>query len=313
MFKILICDGMEKSAIEDLKSKGYYVEDKHYDSDELKSRIKDFDVAIVRSATKIRKELIDEMKDSKLKLVIRGGVGLDNIDVDYAEENGIMVKNTPNASSISVAELTIGHMFAITRYIHLSNITIRQGKWEKKNYEGIELFGKTLGIIGFGRIAREVAKRAEALGMKVIYTDKLGKCKDKDYDKYQFYNLEDILRKSDFISLHIPFDKEEGSTIGKKQFQMMKNGAYIINCARGGVVDEDALVEALNIGKISGAALDVFENEPNPNIKLINNPKVCVTPHIGAATEEAQGRIGEEIINIVEEFFGYSNEFIVNA
>lgn len=311
MFKILVCDGMEKVAIEDLKNKGYYVEDKHYDLEELKKKIKDFDIVIVRSATKIRKELIDEAKDGKLKLIIRGGVGLDNIDVDYAEKNGIVVKNTPNASSISVAELTIGHMFAIARYIHLSNITIREGKWEKKNYEGIELFGKTLGIIGFGRIAREVAKRAEVLGMKVIYTDKLGEC--KGYDRYEFCSLDTLLKKADFISLHIPFDKKEGATIGKKQFEIMKDGVYIVNCARGGVIDEAALLEALNKGKVAGAAIDVFENEPNPNAELVNNPRVCVTPHIGAATEEAQSRIGEEIVNIVEEFFQYSDEAVVNA
>lgn len=311
MIKILICDGMEKTGIDKLEGYGYEVVNKHYELEELKEVIKDFDVMIVRSATKVRKELIDQARLGNLKLIIRGGVGLDNIDVRYAEEKGIKVRNTPNASSASVAELTIGHMFAISRYIHLANVTMRDGKWEKKKYEGIELFGKTLGLIGFGRIAKEVAKRAEALGMKVIYTDKLGMA--KGYTKYEFCNLENLLKKADFISLHIPFDKNVGAVIGKKQIDIMKDGVYIINCARGNLIDEMALIEALNNGKVAGAALDVFENEPKPNLELINNPKVCVTPHIGAATEEAQERIGNEIVDIVEEFAKYTENCVVNV
>lgn len=311
MINILICDGMEKTGIDKLEGYGYKVVNKHYELEELKEVIKDFDVMIVRSATKVRKELIDEAKGGKLKLIIRGGVGLDNIDVEYATANGIKVRNTPNASSASVAELTIAHMFAISRYVHLANVTMRDGKWEKKKYEGIELFGKTLGLIGFGRIAKEVAKRAEALGMKVIYTDKLGMA--KGYTKYEFCNLENILERADFISLHIPFDKKVGAVIGKNQLEIMKDGVYIINCARGNLIDEGALIEALNNGKVAGAALDVFENEPKPNLELINNPKVCVTPHIGAATEEAQERIGNEIVDIVEEFAKYTENCVVNV
>ncbi|AKA71186.1 D-2-hydroxyacid dehydrogenase [Clostridium scatologenes] len=309
MIKILVCDGMEKDAIEKLKNDGFEVVDKHYEEDELKEKVKDFDVMVVRSATKARKPLIDEAKNGELKLIIRGGVGVDNIDVEYARENGIEVRNTPNASSASVAELAIGHMFALTRYINISNITMRDGKWEKKKYKGVELFGKTLGLIGFGRIAKEVAKRAEALGMKVIYTDKLGKA--KGYDKYQFCTLENLLKKANFISIHVPFNKEDGAVIGEKEFKLMKDGVYLINCARGGVVNENALVEALNCGKVAGAGIDVFENEPNPNPELINNPRVCATPHIGGSTEEAQERIGNEIVNIIEETFEYANA--VNA
>ncbi|MBC2582880.1 D-2-hydroxyacid dehydrogenase [Clostridium sp. DJ247] len=303
MAKILICDGMEENAIEELKKCGYEVEDKHYGEEELKEKIKEFDAVIVRSATKIRKPLIDEAKKGKLKVVIRGGVGVDNIDVDYARNNDIQVRNTPNASSVAVAELTIGHMFAISRYVHAANITMRDGKWEKKKYEGIELYGKTLGLIGFGRIAKEVAKRAEALGMKVIYTDKLGKA--EGYNNYEFGSVDDVIRKADFISLHIPLNKAEGAVIGKQQFEMMKDGVYIVNCARGGVIDETALLEALNTGKVAGAALDVFENEPSPNLELVNHPRVSVTPHIGAATQEAQGRIGDEIVNIIKEVLEY--------
>ncbi len=311
MIKILICDGMEKEAIKKLIDDGFEVVDKHYEEEELKENVRDFDVMIVRSATKVRKPIIDAAKGGKLKLVIRGGVGVDNIDVDYARKNGIEVKNTPNASSASVAELTIGHLFALTRYIHLANVTMRDGKWEKKKYEGIELFGKTLGLIGFGRIAREVATRAEALGMRVIYTDKLGKA--RGYERFEFCTIEKLLKKADFVSLHVPFNKEEGAIIGKDQFAIMKDGAYIINCARGGVIDEEALIEALNSGKINGAGLDVFENEPKPNLELVNHPKVCVTPHIGGSTEEAQERIGEEIVETIEEFFQYNNELAVNA
>lgn len=311
MIKILVCDGMEKEAIKKLIDDGFEVVNKHYEEEELKENVMDFDVMIVRSATKVRKPIIDAAKGGKLKLVIRGGVGVDNIDVDYARKNGIEVKNTPNASSASVAELTIGHLFALTRYIHLANVTMRDGKWEKKKYEGIELFGKTLGLIGFGRIAREVATRAEALGMRVIYTDKLGKA--RGYERFEFCTIEKLLKKADFVSLHVPFNKEEGAIIGKDQFAIMKDGAYIINCARGGVIDEEALIEALNSGKINGAGLDVFENEPKPNLELVNHPKVCVTPHIGGSTEEAQERIGEEIVETIEEFFQYNNELAVNA
>lgn len=304
MIKILVNDGMEKEAIGKLKKLGFEVIDKHYDLEELKEKIKEVDVIVIRSATKIRKEIIDEaVKTKKLKLIVRGGVGLDNIDVAYANKNNIKVKNTPNASSVSVAELTIAHMFALSRFVYLSNLTMREGKWEKKKYKGIELAGKTLGLIGFGRIAKEVAKRAEVLGMKVIYTDKLGEA--KGYKNYKYYNLEEVLKRADFVSLHIPFCKEEGATIGEKELEIMKKEAYIINCARGGVIDEKSLLKALNEEKIAGAALDVFENEPNPNEELVNNPKVSVTPHIGGATKEAQERIGEEIINIIEnEFLG---------
>lgn len=311
MIKILVCDGMEKEAIKKLIDDGFEVVDKHYEEKELEENVKNFDVMIVRSATKVRKPIIDAAKGGKLKLIIRGGVGVDNIDVNYARENGIEVKNTPNASSVSVAELTIAHLFALTRYIHLANVTMRDGKWEKKKYKGVELFGKTLGLVGFGRIAREVATRAEALGIKVIYTDKLGKA--KGYDRFEFCTIEKLLRKADFVSLHVPFNKEEGAIIGKDQFAIMKDGAYVVNCARGGVIDEEALIEALNSDKINGAGLDVFENEPNPNFELVNHPKVCVTPHIGGSTEEAQERIGEEIVETIEEFFQYNNKFAVNA
>jgi D-3-phosphoglycerate dehydrogenase / 2-oxoglutarate reductase len=302
MVRVLVTDGMEQSGIDELRAKGFEVVEKFYQPEELGEALKEFDVLVVRSATKVRKPIIDKASEAgRLKMVIRGGVGVDNIDVAYAMEKGIKVTNTPNASSASVAELTIGHMFAVARFINIANVTMREGKWEKKHYEGIELNGRTLGLIGFGRISREVAKRAYALGMKVIYTDVIGKA--EGFEHFEFVSLEDLLGRSDFISLHIPFDKQAGAAIKAEQFAMMKDGAYLVNCARGGVVCEKALLEALNSGKLAGAAVDVFEEEPTKNEELIKHPRVSATPHIGAATVEAQTRIGEEIVSIIVEHF----------
>lgn len=302
MVRILITDGMEKSGIEELKAKGFEVVEQFYEPEDLGVQLQNFDVLVVRSATKVRKPIIDKaMEAGRLKLVIRGGVGVDNIDVAYALEKGIKVTNTPNASSASVAELTIGHMFAISRFIHIANVSMREGKWDKKHYEGIELSGRTLGLIGFGRIAREVAKRASVLGMKIVYTDIIGKA--EGFPEFEFCEFSEVLKKADFLSLHIPLDKEKGAVIGREEIAMMKDGAYIINCARGGVVCETALLEALNSGKLAGAGVDVFAEEPTKNEELVKHPKVSVTPHIGASTMEAQTRIGEEIVSIIVDFF----------
>lgn len=302
MVRVLVTDGMEQSAVSTLREKGFDVVEKFYAPEELGEALQEFDVVVVRSATKVRQPIIDKACESgRLKLVIRGGVGVDNIDVKYAESKGVAVRNTPNSSSASVAELALAHMFSIARFIGDANVTMRAGKWQKKLYEGTEIGGKTLGLIGFGRIARELAKRGEALGMKVIYTDIMGKM--DGYDNYQFCTLEELLPQADYISLHIPFIKEQGATIGKAQIEMMKDGATLINCARGGVVDEEALLEALNNGKLAGAGIDVFVEEPTKNEALVNHARVSVTPHIGAATVEAQTRIGEEIIQTILNFF----------
>ncbi len=302
MIRVLVTDGMEKNAVKELKAKGFEVVEKFYEPEVLGEALKEFDVIIVRSATKVRKPIIDKAaEEGRLKLIIRGGVGVDNIDVAYAREKGINVSNTPNASSASVAELTLAHMFAVSRFVNISNVAMRQGKWDKKKYVGVEIAGKTLGLIGFGRISKELAKKASALGMTVIYTDIVGKA--KDCDEYEFCELNDVLKRADYLSLHIPFIKEQGATIGKDQLDMMKDGSFLINCARGGVVDEAALVEALDNGKLAGAGVDVFVEEPTKNETLVNHPKVSVTPHIGAATQEAQTRIGTEIISIILDFF----------
>lgn len=299
MAKILVTDGIEKSAAEELKNMGHDIVEQFYAPYELKVQVKDFDAIIVRSATKVTKEVIDGALETKrLKLIIRGGVGVDNIDVPYALENGIAVSNTPGASSQAVAELVIGHMFALARYIYISNVSMRAGKWEKKKYEGIELSGKTLGLIGFGRIARETAKLAKAIGMKVIYNSRSGK--KEGCDEFDFVPMEELLAKSDFISLHIPYDKEQGALIGTKEFEKMKDGVFLVNCARGGVVDEEALLAALDSGKVAAAAVDVYEQEPTKNERLYSHGHVCLTPHIGASTIEAQKRIGKEIVNIIK-------------
>lgn len=297
---ILVNDGMDKKAAQILKDMGHELIEEHYDLEMLKQKIKEVDAIIIRSATKIRKEIIDEaLKTEKLKLIIRAGVGVDNIDVSYAVENGITVRNTPNASSRSVAELAIGQMFSIARHTYISNVTMRDGQWNKKQYKGTELLGKTLGLIGFGRIARETAKIAKAIGMDVIYTNRSGA--KEGYEDYTYVILDELLQKSDYISLHIPFDKNLGAVIGKPQFDKMKDGVYIINCARGGVVDEKALIDALNSGKVAAASVDVFEQEPTKNEELYKHPKISLTPHIGASTKEAQSRIGQEIVEIIKE------------
>ena len=299
MVRILITDGIEASARDKLCSLGFEVVEQFYTPDELGTALQDFDILVVRSATKVRKPVLDQaMVKDRLKLIIRAGVGLDNIDVSYAMEHGIQVSNTPKSSSISVAELTIAHMFSIARFLQISNVSMRQGKWEKKLYQGIELNGKTLGLVGFGRIAQEVAPRAKALGMKVIYTD-LQPIKGA---AYEWVDFQELLQQADFVSLHCPYNSEQGPLIAEKELANMKQGAYLINCARGGLVSENALLEALENGHLAGACLDVFKNEPCTNQALLNHPRVSLSPHIGASTIEAQKRIGEEVVSIIDNF-----------
>jgi D-3-phosphoglycerate dehydrogenase len=293
---------MDQDAAKALIERGHDLIEHHYEIDELKEKIKEVDIIIVRSATKIREELIDEAsKGGKLKLIIRAGVGLDNIDVDYAKSKGIKVRNTPNSSSRAVAELAIGQMISLARYTYIANVTMRDGQWNKKQYKGSELLDKKLGLIGFGRIAKETAHLGELLGMKILYTNRSG---PKDgYDNYQYKEMDDLLKESDFISLHVPFNKEQGAVLSEDEFKKMKDGVFLVNCARGGVVDEAALLEALESGKVAAAAVDVFEEEPTPNEKLYTHPKVALTPHIGGSTKEAQARIGDEIVSTVDELF----------
>ncbi|NLO20368.1 MAG: 3-phosphoglycerate dehydrogenase [Ignavibacteria bacterium] len=293
MMKVLVAEGISAQGAEIMKAAGLEVVIQKYSPEELVQNIPNFDAILVRSATKVPKEVIDA--GLKLKAIARGGVGLDNIDVNYAKEKGIPVLNTPGASSISVAELAIGHMFSVSRFLNLSNTEMRQGKWPKKDYsKGMELTGKTLGLIGIGNIGKEVAKRALGLSMKVIAHDPWVKESDLDV---KLVSKDEVLANSDFISLHIPFVKSEGPTITAAEFAKMKDGVVIVNCARGGVIKESDLLDALNSGKVKYAGLDVFEIEPAAEAQaaLVNHPRVSVTPHIGAQTEEAQDRVGIEI------------------
>lgn len=298
MLKILATDGLDKSAIKELEDLGHKVDIQFYEVEDLKTVLKEYDVLIVRSATKIRVPVIDAVKGSNLKLIIRAGVGIDNIDHAYAKENGIMVSNTPNSNSASVAELVIGHMFSLARFIYIANVTMKNGEWNKKNYTGIELNGKTLGLVGFGKIAKLAAEKAAALGMNVIYYKRSGAVEGCPYTYVPF---DELLSTSDFISLHIPSTPEP--IINKDTLSKMKKSAYLINTARGNAISETDLVNALNEGVIAGAALDVFCEEPTKNEDILNHPKISLTPHVGASTKEAQERVGGEVVEVIKNFF----------
>ena len=300
--RILVTDGMDKDALQALKDNGHEVVEQFYAPEELGAALKEFDAVVVRSATKIRANHIDEAKGGKLKLIIRGGVGVDNIDVKYAEAAGITVKNTPRASSQSVAELAMAHMFACARFISIAGHTMREDKWEKKAYgKGIELQGKTLGIVGFGRICQHLGVMAKAIGMNVIAEDIFHIPGIEEKLGIPYVELDELLAKSDFISVHAPA-VDGGALINAETIAKMKDGVTIINTSRGTNVDEAALLAGLESGKVRSAGLDVYADEPATNKALYSHPMVSCTPHIGAATKEAQKRIGTEIVEIIESF-----------
>lgn len=297
--RILVTDGMDKTAMAELREMGHEVVEQFYEPDQLGKALRDFDVVVVRSKTKVRANHIDEAKGSQLKLIIRGGVGVDNIDVKYAEENGIMVRNTPNASSQSVAECALAHMFACARFISIAGAAMRNDIWDKKAYsKGIELQGKTLGIIGFGRIGAHLGVMAKAIGMNVVATRSSRTSGTDEATGIPYVTLDELLEKSDFISLHAPA-LPGGPLVNADTIAKMKDGVCIINTSRGGNVDEKALLEALNSGKVRAAGLDVWAEEPSKNHDLYSHPMVSCTPHIGAQTVEAQKRIGAEIVEII--------------
>ena len=295
--KILVCDKTESDAIEKMRAAGLMV-DTNFEitPEELPNILPNYDGCVVRSRTKIRQPLIDVCPN--LKVIVRGGVGLDTIDADYARSKGITVMNTPRASSASVAELTIVFMFALARNLYKASSTMKAEKWEKKAFEGDEIGGKTLGLIGIGNIGKEVAIRANALGMTVIAYDPYV----KEAEDVKLVTLDDVLAHSDYISLHLPRTKESADMIGKPQFEKMKTGVRIVNCARGGILNEAALYEALTSGKVAGAALDVYAEEPPTDWKLAKLDNVICSPHIGAATKEAQARVGTEVAEKLIEF-----------
>jgi D-3-phosphoglycerate dehydrogenase len=251
---------------------------------------------VVRSRTKVRQPLIDECPN--LKVIVRGGVGLDTIDAEYARSKGITVMNTPLANSASVAELAIGFMFALARSIPQATASLKAEKWEKKRFEGDEIGGKILGLIGMGNIGSEVARRAAALGMTVLVYDPY----IKKPEGVALVSLDELLSRAEYISLHLPKTTETQNMIGADQFARMKDGVKIVNCARGGIINEDALYQALTGGKVAGAALDVFAEEPPVDWRLIKLDNVICAPHIGAATKEAQGRVGAEVAQKLIEF-----------
>ena len=312
--KVLANDGISQTGIDALQNNGYEVITTNVAQEQLISYINENDISVllVRSATTARKELIDSCPS--LKIIGRGGVGMDNIDVEYAREKGLKVINTPAASSASVAELVFAHLYGGVRFLYDSNRNMplegeTNFKGLKKAYaKGIELRGKTIGIIGFGRIGQEVAKIALGVGMRVIATDKFmedatinvelfnGKSISVDI---KIQSQESLLAEADFISLHVPAQKDY--VIGATEFSQMKNGAALVNAARGGVIDEVQLLKNLESGKLAFAGLDTFEEEPKPAMQVLMHPKVSLTPHIGAATGEAQDRIGEELAQQIHE------------
>ena len=315
MIKILANDGIDPIGKKMLEDAGFFVETNNIPQDELPTRLQEFDAITVRSATKVRKALIDACPG--LKLIGRGGVGVDNIDVDYAKEKGIGVYNTPASSSLSVAELVFAQLFTGVRFLQDSNRKMPvEGATKfndlKKAYaKGVELRGKTLGIVGFGRIGREVAKIAIGVGMDVIAYDLypfnpeveivLGSGGLKINVTVQTATLEEIIKSSDFITLHTPFiDK---ALIGAEELAQMKKGVKLINISRGGLINESDLLAALNSGQVSYAALDVFDNEPTPRQDILSHPNISLTPHIGAATNEAQERIGVELAGLIINHF----------
>lgn len=295
--KVLVCDKTESECIEQMRAAGLTVDVRDdITPEQLMSVLPAYDGMVVRSRTKVRQPLLEVCPN--LKVIVRGGVGLDTIDVEFAKSKGIAVMNTPLASSASVAELTMGYMFALARSIYQATASMKAEKWEKKAFEGDEIGGKTLGLIGVGNIGKAVASRAAAMGMTVIAYDPYVKA----VDGVKMMSLDQLLPQADYISLHLPKTKESAGMIGAAQIELMKKGVRIINCGRGGIVDENALYEALTSGKVAGAALDVFAEEPPTDWKLLKLPNVIGSPHIGAATREAQGRVGAEVAEKLIEF-----------
>jgi D-3-phosphoglycerate dehydrogenase len=297
--KVLVCDKTEKAAIDQMRLAGLQVDVRDgITAEELPAVLPAYDGMVVRSRTKVRRPLIDA--SANLKVIVRGGVGLDTIDADYARSKGIAVLNTPLASSVSVAELAIGYMFALARSTFQASTSMKEGKWEKKAFTGEELSGKTLGLVGIGNIGRQVARRAVALGMTVLAYDPYV----KTAEGVTLVSLDELYARANYISLHLPRTEETAGMIGSAAFAQMKAGVRIINCARGGIIDESALYDALTTGKVAAAALDVYAEEPPSNRKLVELPNVIASPHIGAATREAQARVGDEVAQKLIEFAG---------
>ncbi len=299
--RVLVTDGMDASAVEKLRNDGYEVVEQFYEPDALGAALRDFDAVIIRSATKIKEPQIDAAKDSRLKLIIRAGVGVDNIAVKYAEAAGITVKNTPRASSNAVAELAIALLFSCARNISIAGHTMREQKWEKNAYsKGFEVMGKTAGVIGYGRIGQLVGAKCQALGMNVLSYVNRNKPEGCECETMKFVTPDEVFAQSDIIILCAPSGSKP--LVDAESLAKMKDGVVIVNVSRGSNVDEADLLEALNSGKVKAAGLDVWMDEKNPNWELAAHPAVSCLPHIGAGTKEAQKRIGAELVDIIESF-----------
>jgi len=299
--KILISDRIHKKAIEEAKEFADVDLEFNLTHEELIERIRGYDALIVRSGTKVTKDVIENA--DKLKIIGRAGVGLDNIDLNAAKKKGIKIVNSPEASTISVAELTIGSLIALMRNIPHAHRSLKEGRWEREKFEGNELYGKTIGIIGFGRIGREVADRARAFGMNVLIFDPNITAEDAREANCEYMELDELIKNSDVITLHVPLTNETRNLIDKKRIDMMKENAILINVARGGIVNEVDLYTALKEGRIKGAVLDVFESEPPERSPLLKLENVLLTPHLGASTEEAQINAGTVIVEKIRNFF----------
>ncbi|MBI3004231.1 MAG: phosphoglycerate dehydrogenase [Ignavibacteriales bacterium] len=292
--KILVSDQIEQVCVDILTSEGFQVDCKtNRPTEELKGMIPAYDALIVRSSTQVTSELIAAGK--KLKVIGRAGAGVDNIDVDAATRRGVIVMNTPGGNTVSTAEHTMSLLLSLSRNIPQANDSLKNGKWDRKKFTGTELQGKTIGVIGLGKVGREVASRCQAFGMSTIGFDPLLSAEVAGKAHIELVSLKEVFQRSDFISVHTPLNDDTRGLLGDKEIAECKTGVRIVNCARGGIVDEDALLRGLESGKVAGAALDVFEHEPPGDHPLLKNPKVVATPHLGASTEEAQEKVARQI------------------
>ncbi|MHA1576820.1 MAG: hydroxyacid dehydrogenase [Candidatus Thorarchaeota archaeon] len=303
MARVLVADAIAESAVKQITDAGIEVVIRNADTDgPVEEQIKGFDGIVIRSATKVTRQVLEAA--DQLKIVVRAGVGLDNVDQDAAKEHGVKVMNTPEAPTASVAEMVFSLMFSLARNVTQADSSMKDERWEKKKLKGTELWEKTIGIVGFGRIGQELARRAKAFDMNVLAYDVLDIDDAVKKIGAKRIDLDSLIAQSDYISLHVPLLPQTKGMMGDAQFESMKDTAFLINTARGGVVDENALLKALNEGKIAGAALDVFENEPPLDWALVKHPKLVATPHLASSTKEAQVRVGrltaEKIIQVLK-------------
>ena len=308
--RILVTDGIEKEALARLQAT-HQVDVIEMGPDDLLKNVGKYDALVVRGRTKVTAQVIE--KGTNLKVIGRAGVGVDNIDVSAATKRRIAVVNAPTGSTLSVAELAVGHMISLARMLPQADRSIKEGKWEKKRFMGVELYGKTLGLLGSGRIGTEVAKRAQSFGMKAIAFDPYLPPAIAKENKIDLVDLKTLLQQADFLSIHAALTPETKGMVSAKELAMMKRSAYLVNCARGEIVNEKALVDALKAGTIAGAALDVFEKEPPAGSPVVGLDNVVLTPHIGASTSEAQYRAGMAIVEQVDKVLrGQKADFVVN-